>query len=313
MAELTEEQDDIGVTRWSVIMSDPATNRETGLRIYHGEDELHARSVHACVAALEAENDRLREAMKVTEADRNAARESLAQELRSVLGERGLWTPKGRASDLILAFSKAIDDLHAKLEAAETREVAILKRNREQAERLTAAEAERHRLREFVGDVKADGDDTEVGCIETYILQLREARIQWLEQMRGIESRCSRCDGFGCRAYGSTTTWRGGIGGQAITGGVCDKCWGSGDESRPWMNLRRLEGERRKERADLEAALQWKSGVCDAAFADVAKVIAWKKEGDEPPPPDSPWFKRICAVCESNAALRAKLEAADDE
>ena len=155
MAELTEEQDDIGVTRWSVIMSDPATNRETGLRIYHGEDELHARSVHACVAALEAENDRLREAMKVTEADRNAARESLAQELRSVLGERGLWTPKGRASDLILAFSKAIDDLHAKLEAAETREVAILKRNREQAERLTAAEAERHRLREFVGDVKA--------------------------------------------------------------------------------------------------------------------------------------------------------------
>ena len=120
MVELTEEQDDIGVTRWSVIMSDPATNRETGLRIYHGEDELHARSVHACVAALEAENERLREAMKVTEADRNAARESLAQELRSVLGERGLWTPKGRASDLILAFSKAIDDLHAKLEAAES-------------------------------------------------------------------------------------------------------------------------------------------------------------------------------------------------
>jgi len=39
---------------------------------------------------------------------------------------------------------------------------------------------------------------------------------------------CQRCQGYGYRAYGSTATWRGGIGGQAITTDVCDVCWGSG-------------------------------------------------------------------------------------
>jgi hypothetical protein len=39
---------------------------------------------------------------------------------------------------------------------------------------------------------------------------------------------CQRCHGYGYRAYGSTATWRGGIGGQAITTDVCDVCWGSG-------------------------------------------------------------------------------------
>jgi len=45
---------------------------------------------------------------------------------------------------------------------------------------------------------------------------------------------CTRCGGYGERAYPSTSTYRGGIGGQMITQDVCDKCWGSGDEAKPY-------------------------------------------------------------------------------
>ena len=50
----------------------------------------------------------------------------------------------------------------------------------------------------------------------------------------------ARCSGFGVIAYGSTATWRGGAGGQMVTSGVCDHCWGSGSHSKPWLNLRTL-------------------------------------------------------------------------
>lgn len=49
---------------------------------------------------------------------------------------------------------------------------------------------------------------------------------------------CDRCQGLGERAYANTTTWRGGIGGQAITAGVCDGCWGSGWSDAPGPDLR---------------------------------------------------------------------------
>lgn len=52
---------------------------------------------------------------------------------------------------------------------------------------------------------------------------------------------CPECGGRGRRAYGSTATWRrGGIGGQAITEGTCDVCWGTGRTDRTGPNLRRL-------------------------------------------------------------------------
>jgi len=46
--------------------------------------------------------------------------------------------------------------------------------------------------------------------------------------------KCSECGGSGEKAYGSTATFTGGIGGQMITSGVCNKCWGSGDSKNPW-------------------------------------------------------------------------------
>lgn len=62
---------------------------------------------------------------------------------------------------------------------------------------------------------------------------------------RGVgEYPCARCTGLGRRTYGSTATWRGGIGGQAMTPDVCDECWGSGDAMRLGVNLKALEAQR---------------------------------------------------------------------
>ncbi len=59
-------------------------------------------------------------------------------------------------------------------------------------------------------------------------------------ELRGIEpgNACSVCGGIGKRSYPNTTTWHGGIGGQMVTIDVCDKCWGSGDKTHTWLNLR---------------------------------------------------------------------------
>jgi len=64
----------------------------------------------------------------------------------------------------------------------------------------------------------------------------------WLE-WRGIEIPCKKCGGSGVRCYANTSGWRGGIGGNAITTGMCDSCWGSGDAERSWLNLRKLENQ----------------------------------------------------------------------
>lgn len=58
---------------------------------------------------------------------------------------------------------------------------------------------------------------------------------------RDIAHPCPDCGGSGVKTYSSTALWRRGIGGQAFTNGVCDKCWGSGDSTRPWVDLRKLE------------------------------------------------------------------------
>ena len=65
-----------------------------------------------------------------------------------------------------------------------------------------------------------------------------------LLEMRSIEpnNACSKCGGSGKRAYQNTTTWHGGIGGQMVTIDICDKCWGSGDVTWTWLNLRVVTG-----------------------------------------------------------------------
>lgn len=52
---------------------------------------------------------------------------------------------------------------------------------------------------------------------------------------------CKSCGGIGVQVYGSTATWHGGVGWSAMTQDVCDHCWGSGDNNRPWPSHRRYE------------------------------------------------------------------------
>lgn len=62
-----------------------------------------------------------------------------------------------------------------------------------------------------------------------------------LRMRRGIDRHadlCGVCGGWGRRLYGSTATWRGGVGGAAMTWDVCDVCWGSGTPQHPGENLR---------------------------------------------------------------------------
>lgn len=74
---------------------------------------------------------------------------------------------------------------------------------------------------------------------------------------RGIEAPCPRCGGSGRRVYGSTATWRGGMGGAACTDDVCDECWGSGDSNRPGANLRSM----------MQARADWESEQVIMHFA----------------------------------------------
>lgn len=94
---------------------------------------------------------------------------------------------------------------------------------------------------------------------------------------RCVETACKSCSGFGVKSYGNTTTWRGGIGGQAVTPGVCDKCWGSGDENEKWLSLKRV----------------------DALRADNEKLRENAKDFD----------RRLEACAKLNAALQAKSAA----
>ena len=70
----------------------------------------------------------------------------------------------------------------------------------------------------------------------------RRAVLDWI----GVQDEselCCKCGGRGHRGYGNTSTWRGGIGGQAVTTDVCDECWGTGVKARTGTNLRKLEAE----------------------------------------------------------------------
>ncbi len=65
-------------------------------------------------------------------------------------------------------------------------------------------------------------------------------------EWRGIEYPCPKCGGSGYIVYGSTSTYWGGIGGAAMTKGVCNQCWGSGEEHRPWPSHKEFYNMRPK-------------------------------------------------------------------
>lgn len=80
----------------------------------------------------------------------------------------------------------------------------------------------------------------------------REEMLDFVRNYRGIKYKvCEKCSGWGIILYSSTSKWRGGIGGQAMTTGECNKCWGSGDSSNPWLNLKLLDSILTKEQKKL--------------------------------------------------------------
>jgi len=62
---------------------------------------------------------------------------------------------------------------------------------------------------------------------------------------------CSVCGGAGVRAYGDTSLWGGGAGGQMVTSGICDMCWGSRKANKPWTNLRKLKEKLEKQEKEV--------------------------------------------------------------
>lgn len=70
-----------------------------------------------------------------------------------------------------------------------------------------------------------------VAALEAAREREHERFLMW----RAIEDTpCKDCTGSGVKLYGSTSTWRGGAGGQTVTTAVCNKCWGSGSAEQPW-------------------------------------------------------------------------------
>lgn len=107
---------------------------------------------------------------------------------------------------------------------------------------------------------------------EATAAERREHAAMILRDYRGVETPCPDCAGWGVQAYASTATWRGGVGGQAITTGVCDRCWGSGDATKPGANLRALEAELRRLREERDENFEDVARIRDFAAAEARKA-----------------------------------------
>jgi DnaJ-class molecular chaperone len=88
-----------------------------------------------------------------------------------------------------------------------------------------------------------------------------------------VDEVCKACRGTGEQTYGSTSTWRGGIGGAALTTDVCDQCWGSGDTKNPWYDIRAAEAEVGEQVLVQVIGPRPKDFTdCDAGWQDMAKA-----------------------------------------
>lgn len=120
----------------------------------------------------------------------------------------------------------------------------------------------------------------------------REQFLRDMHEYRGVNVPCKRCGGSGVRTYGSTSTWRGGIGGSAMTSDVCDGCWGSGDAAHKWTNLRKLERKR----------MDWEAEQCAKWLADRAGISLRATEDG---------WKHLVSVIEKEARRRKPPEGAN--
>lgn len=81
---------------------------------------------------------------------------------------------------------------------------------------------------------KSHGESDDIEDILEYALRPYQVLL------RTFNLNCKKCGGKGSYMYGSTSTWRGGMGGAAMTSGVCDSCWGTGRSDKQGVNLKNL-------------------------------------------------------------------------
>lgn len=120
---------------------------------------------------------------------------------------------------------------------------------------------------------------------------------------------CKQCGGRGQRSYANTATWRGGVGGCAITADVCDECWGTGRSDEHGTDLRALETELhdlRDQRAR-EASEEWLAREVGARFVSVRPHLATIAEQLKNKRGDDYWLQR-CRDTVKNALLKWSAE-----
>lgn len=113
---------------------------------------------------------------------------------------------------------------------------------------------------------------------------------------RGVEIPCATCGGSGRRTYGSTATWRGGIGGARMTADVCDACWGTGDAGQRGVDLRALRAGEEARVAERAACLLAHSvgagmGTTREAIREIASELERLARGRKLRPR---WFPNLC-------------------
>jgi len=146
------------------------------------------------------------------------------------------------------------------------------------------------RLKDF-RDAQGVGNDVVLD------VELRQRALDEMIRSRGVEDPCRRCRGVGVVMYGSTATWRGGMGGCAMTKDVCDACWGSGDRYRHGVDLRKLRDEENQRVA--ERAVSELARSCGATFPGTASravcliVGALDKIADKRGKPAADWLPEM--------------------
>ena len=171
------------------------------------DDELTAANER--IATLEAKNQALREALE-------PLRSPPITEVRAMDNEKSV---EGLVSSSI---SPLIERVVTK-KLTQILDVAVKHERR----KLAAAEARIAELEKQVFELQSRREN------------MHYDMLLWRGITPDFDKVCRSCSGSGIKVYGSTSTWRGGIGGQMMTSDVCDKCWGSGKEDRPWLSHRR--------------------------------------------------------------------------
>ena len=80
---------------------------------------------------------------------------------------------------------------------------------------------------------------------------------------------CPRCKGKASIAYSNTATWRGGMGGAALTSDICNLCWGTGRSDKTGTDLKALLVY--QDNQAREASLEWFKAKIGANFSSTRK------------------------------------------